>query len=223
MKLEFYDHNVSDHNAIFCVLYDTTVFNDQHSCIKRNFCRKKNISKFLKYLTLEAWANINYSGTQEAFIEFQEIINTYFDKSFKKEVFTLTYTNRYPWMINSLRNKITEQNKPGLKALKNQDAIELNRHYRKKRNELISELRNTEINYYSNQFEIHKNDSKNSWKILKTIIGKNSCNSKRKLKLTINNQTVNDSQIIANKFNNLFVSIGPALADNITCFVDPMS
>ena len=76
----------------------------------------------------------------------------------------------------------------------------MNRHYRKKRNELISELRSTEINYYSNQFEIHKNDSKNSWKILKTIIGKNSCNSKRKLKLTVNNQTVNDSQTIANEF-----------------------
>ena len=126
-------------------------------------------------------------------------------------------------MTNSLRDKITEKNKLGLKALKNPDAIELNRHYRKKRNELISELRNTEINYYSNQFEIHKNDSKNSWKILKTIIGKNSCNSKRKLKLTINNQTVNDIQTIANEFNNFFVSIGPALADNITCFVDPMS
>ena len=52
---------------------------------------------------------------------------------------------------------------------------------------------------------------------------KNSWNSKRKLKLTINNQTVNDSQTIAKEFNNVFVSIGPALADNITCFVDPMS
>ena len=27
----------SDHNAILCVLHDTTVINDQHSCIKRNF------------------------------------------------------------------------------------------------------------------------------------------------------------------------------------------
>ena len=100
---------ISDHNAIFCVLYDTTVFNDQHSCIKHNFCRIF-FSKLRKYLTNEAWANIYYSGTQEAFTEFQEIINTYFDKSFKKEVFTLTYKNRYPWMTNSLRDKITEKN-----------------------------------------------------------------------------------------------------------------
>ena len=50
---------------------------------------------------------------------------------------------------------------------------------------------------------------------------KKSCNSNIKLKLTINNETVNDSQTIANEFNHFFVSIGPALADNITCFVDP--
>ena len=70
-------------------------------------------------------------------------------------------------MTNLLRNKIAEKNKLGLKALKSPDDIELNGHYKRKRNELISELRNTEIIYYSNQLEIHKNDSKNSWKIIK--------------------------------------------------------
>ena len=58
---------------------------------------------------------------------------------------------------------------------------------------------------------------------MKSIIGKNSCNSKRKLKFTINNEIVSDSQTIANEFNNFFTNIGPALADKITCSVDPMS
>ena len=52
---------------------------------------------------------------------------------------------------------------------------------------------------------------------------KNSCNSKIKIKLTFNNETENDSETIANEFNNFFVSIGHALTDNITCFVDAMS
>ena len=34
--------------------------------------------------------------------EFQQIINSHFDKSFKKQTFTLTYKNRYPWMTNSI-------------------------------------------------------------------------------------------------------------------------
>ena len=126
-------------------------------------------------------------------------------------------------MTNSLRTKIAEKNKLGLKSIKNPDIIELNRLYKRKRNQLISELRNTEIIYYSNQLEIHKNDSKKSWKILKNIIGKDSLSSKRKLKFTINNETVNDSQIIVTEFNNFFTSIGPAFADKITCSVDPIS
>ena len=70
--------------------------------------------------------------------------------------------------------------------------------------------------------EIHKNDSKKSWKILKTIIGIDSLSSKRKLNFKINNETVNDSQRIATEFNNFFTSIGPALANKITCSVDPI-
>ena len=62
---------ISDHNAVFCVLNDTTVFNDKHAYIKRNFC-KRNISKFCKFLKNELWNNIYYSGTQEAFTEFQQ-------------------------------------------------------------------------------------------------------------------------------------------------------
>ena len=58
---------------------------------------------------------------------------------------------------------------------------------------------------------------------MKSIIGKNSGNSKRKLKFTINNEIVSDSQTIANEFNHFFTNIWPALADKITCSVDPMS
>ena len=46
---------------------------------------------------------------------------------------------------------------------------------------------------------------------------------KFKKKLTINNETVNDSQTIANELNNFIVSIGPALVNNSTCSADPMS
>ena len=88
--------------------HDTTVVNYQHSCIKRNFVGG-NISKFRKYLKNESWHNIYYSGTHKAFIEFQGLINSYFDKSFQIQTFTITYKIRYPWMTNSLRHKIAEK------------------------------------------------------------------------------------------------------------------
>ena len=34
--------------------------------------------------------------------------------------------------------------------------------------------------YYSNELDLHKNDIKRKWKLLKTIIGKNTTNTKIK-------------------------------------------
>ena len=213
---------ISDHNAVFCILNDTTVFNDKHVYIKHNFC-KRNISKFCKFLKNELWNNIYYSGTQEAFTEFQLLINNHFNKSFNKQTFTLTYKNRYPWMTNLLCTKLAAKNKLGFKSIKNPDNIELNRLFNRKRNQLIPELRNTNIIFSSNQLELHKNDSKTHGKYLKKHNWKIFFKFKRKLKFKNNNETVNDSQIIATEFNNFFTSIGPALADKITCLLDPIS
>ena len=41
--------------------------------------------------------------------------------------------------------------------------------------------------------------------------------------LNVNGTIVTDNAVIANGFNNFFVSVGPQLAENITCTVNPMS
>ena len=93
---------------------------------------------------------------QEAFTEFLRLINYHFNKSFNKQTFTLTYMNRYSWMTTLLRTKIAGKKLLGFKSIKIPDIIELNRLYKRKINQLIYKLRNTEIIYYSNQLEIHK-------------------------------------------------------------------
>ena len=55
-----------------------------------------------------------------------------------------------------------------LKINQNPNNIELNSLYKRKRNQLIYELRNSEIIYYRNQLEIHTNDSKIMENIQKT-------------------------------------------------------
>ena len=48
--------------------------------------------------------------------------------------------------------------------------------YNKVKNLLKSSLRNAEILYYSNQFDLQKNDLATSWKLLTTIIDKDLSN-----------------------------------------------
>ena len=61
-----------------------------------------------------------------------------------------------------------------------------------------SYLRNAEIKYYSNELDIHKKFVKQSWKILKTIIGKHTNNLERKMSFSIKDAIVIDNHIIAN-------------------------
>ena len=119
-----------------------------------------------------------------------------------------------------MRNYVHEK-KYTIRTLGNKNIQEK---YKKLNNESTSSLKNKEIKYYSNQLEIHKNDTSKSWKILKQIIGNDSCKSSTNQAFCIGNTsiTVTDSTAIANDFN-IFVSIGQKLAKDITRDVNPMS
>ena len=90
----------------FCILNNITLNKRTYTCSKRNFSNK-NISKFKKLMQKESWGNIDYLSTQEAYTYFQTLIDYYFKESFNKQAVTIAYRNRYPWMTNSLRTKIT--------------------------------------------------------------------------------------------------------------------
>ena len=61
-----------------------------------------------------------------------------------------------------------------------------------------------------------------TWKVIRMILGLNSNNSRQKLTLNINNNTVTDSKQIANAFNIFFVSIGPQLARELAGDINPL-
>ena len=85
----------------------------------------------------------------------------------------------------------------------------------------VSKQRKAGRDYYHKQLEIHKNDLKNSWKIIKEMIGK-VCHRKVKKHITffINKQYSSDSKIIGNHFNEYFIKVGSSLANNIKSHTD---
>ena len=126
-------------------------------------------------------------------------------------------------MINELCINILKKNKLGQEVSKKLNDSLLCKQYRQLKNDVTSAIRNTEIILYSNELETHKNDISKSWKILKTIIGKKINNYKQKLSFLIDDSTITDSQVIANEFNNFFVSIGRKLSEDIISTVSPLS
>ena len=75
--------------------------------------------------------------------------------------------------------------------------IKLKEQYKSKKNQLNSDIKNTEINYYSNELELHKENLRKTWKIIKSIIGKDTTNSNQNITFCINGKsTTNVSKIV---------------------------
>ena len=138
---------------------------------KRSFC-DKYIYSFNNRLRNESWDFVYETDSiQLAFTRFQGVIDQHFEYNFKMQSFIINYKNRHPWMTQALRTQIIRKNEIHTIALATKDKTKFDDH-NKVKNLLKSSLRNAEILYYSNQFDLHKNDLAKSWKLLKTIIGK---------------------------------------------------
>ena len=88
---------------------------------------------------------------------------------------------------------IKEINVISLKAYNNPDDQNLADDYKRKKIQVISELRNKYISYYCDQLDLHANDLSKCWKILKATIGRDSNLSKLKIQFSIRGFTVTDN------------------------------
>ena len=214
--------SISDHYAIFAIDNSTHTKANASNVTKRSFCNK-NIENFKRCLTNQSWDFVYESeDLQAAFSRFQGVIDVHFNTNFKLHTFTRTYINRHPWMTEALRTQIRLKNSKYKEYVKSKN-VDIVESYKDSKRILHSSLRNAEIQYYSEQYELNSGDMFKSWKVLKTILALNSNSEKRQLCLTINNVAVTNSIDIANGFNDFFVSIGPELAKDIHSDINPLT
>ena len=76
-------------------------------------------------------------------------------------------------------------------------------------------MRRAEKLYYENRFVELKNDAKNTWKLIKSVINGNKPTSESISELSINGCTITDKTTMANKFNEYFTNIGSDLSKSI--------
>ena len=214
--------SISDHYAIFAIDNSTHTKAIASNVTKRSFCNK-NIENFKRCLTNQSWDFVFESeDLQAAFSRFQGVIDVHFNTNFKLHTFTRTYINRHPWMTEALRTQIRLKNNKYKEFIKSNN-VDIVESYKDSKRILHSSLRNAEIQYYSEQYELNSGDMFKSWKVLKTILALNSNSEKRQLCLTINNVAVTNSIDIANGFNDFYVSIGPELAKDIHSDINPLT
>ena len=69
--------------------------------------------------------------------------------------------------------------------------------------------------HYDKQFKKYTRDSKQTWSIIREVIGKKTDKNQIPSYFQSNGQIISDSLEIANEFNKFFAGVGPKLAEEI--------
>ena len=112
--------------------------------------------------------------------------------------------------------KISQTNKEKLFAKKVKCPSESNVEKFKQYNKLYNKLRRCAKKiYYDQQFKYFAQNSKQTWAVIREVIGSNKQKDQLPNLFKQNGQLIYDTMEIANGFNNFFAGIGPKLASDI--------
>ena len=122
---------------------------------------------------------------------------------------------RLPWMSIGLMNSARTLEKLYRKSIGKSKQDPRKVQFVKYRNKFNSLKRKQKQTYYAELFQKYSNDIRNTWKLLRSIIGKSNDKSSISEKFKLNNDIISDSKIIANSFCKYFSNIGNTFASII--------
>ena len=121
--------------------------------------------------------------------------------------------NNIPYVTSELKSMIRQRDYLRAKANKTGSCI-LRQAYNQTKTKVSQKLYSSRKNYYTNKIEQHKDDLKNTWKILKHAIGRTH-KTVGIDKVSIKGIEITDKKQVAERCNEHFVSIGQKLASDI--------
>ncbi|MGE5862423.1 MAG: RNA-directed DNA polymerase, partial [Nitrososphaerales archaeon] len=206
--------DISDHLPIFLRINLQIHPKPVKHILKRKFTAE-NKENFLSKLLATDWNNLNNSNPDAMYTDFINKFTNTFENSFPVQKIKITgkCIPRKPWITPGLAKSCNTKEKLYKCFVKKPTDFNKNKYivYRNKLNKL---LRKTEQSYYRQKFDLFLSNMKETWKTIKCIL-----KSKNSSPLTetffINNQATDDKMLIAQKFNEYFVNIGPTLASKI--------
>ncbi len=215
--------SISDHFPIFTILNKQINTGGQHFITRRNFCDKSK-AKFTRNIKNTNWNSIYLNhDASDAYSALHDAIKVIFDSSFPEKEVKITYKNRHIWITSSMQKSIHIKSDLYTLSLVKPSEENLIK-YTSYKNKLTSILRIAERNHFEEQLDLSKYDVSKTWKIIKSVIGKeNNKSPSNKAEFNIHSVKVNDEYIISNAFNNYFVNVGKTLAKGIQSDLDPTS
>ena len=212
--------SMSDHymNFIFLPITESTTNIEK---VKYRAYTAANIAKFTYELNNHNSAQVYSShNVNEAYNKFTDTFNDLLNKTIplKEEKFNKYKHKVNPWATKEIMIAIKKRDALHKKYInaqckKKQEALKIQ--FIDSRNTANKMIREAKFNYNRTLFEKSKNDSKQLWKNIYSIIGKSKDKSNIISKITIDNTSFTNSNDICNEFNKYYVNVGPSLAKTI--------
>ncbi len=129
------------------------------------------------------------------------------------DIFLKVKNEKKIWMTQGLLISWKRKNKLYLKSKKYPTEVNIG-NYKNYRNKFKTLKRNMERMYYEREFAKHSQDSKNTWRLIKSLL-KNDPSIDKIQALNLDGKTVTDSLQLAQAFNSFFSEIGNSLEQKI--------
>ena len=205
--------DISDHLPIFVLTKRTSDLNDD-IIIETRKQNESTIHTFRCLVDNICWQHVYAcDDPDESYRIFLEKNSLVYDEAFPIIKRKVRQSKCKPWITKGIKNSIKTKHKLYKKYV-NKPTKSNEIHYKKYKNKLTVIIRLSHKSHYQNELNKNRSNLKNAWQILREIIGKRSKFSNNREFLIDGNKT-QDKQLISDRFNEYFTSIGPKLAEHI--------
>ena len=210
--------DISDHFLVFTILDAgrNKVTSTNKYKLRRKFT-PENIALLQEKLDSVEWSDVynTNENIDRSFNIFSDILSTKFYLDYciplrKYRSNDYTRIPKQPWVSKSILNSINRKNRLYVNYVKNRNE-NTRQKYTSYKNILTNTLRLAKKKYFAEQLNQFRNDIKNTWKVINSVLNR-AKNTSSIAKLRVDDITIEDNQRIAENFNLYISQIGSNLA-----------
>ena len=210
-------YDISDHLPILTSIGHDKTCKAQPLKIQYRPIDDKAYFNISEHLENTEWTYLTNLQTNEVWESFQSKITEAIElfAPIKTVKIPAKHIIRQPWMTSGILKSSHTLDKLYRKSIGRQKQDQKHIYYIKYRNTYNRIKRITKRTYYLDLFKKYKNDIRNTWKILKSIIGRENDKTSISEQFKCENIVTTNPQIISNEFCKYFSSVGNTFASAI--------
>ena len=204
---------MSDHILTYCSRKVVKKQISQHNVIKIRSLKNYSPEHLLNSIFSANWSNVYCSDVNHAWETFKTIFTGILDHVAPiKEIRLKSRTE--PWINNTILEDIRNRDSFLYQYKKTKDHAKYSQ-FSKLRNKVQRDVRKAKANYFQDQIEVNKSDSKKLWNQFKSLGYSSKTKDQSKVVLNVDGQPCFNSTTVANYINSFYTTVASSLVSKL--------